>query len=69
MKFKYANHKKDKIRKSQIRKFALKFKYANHKKDRIRKSKSAKSANLRICDLRNLFADRPTLHDVCQSDA
>jgi hypothetical protein len=52
------------------------FKFANHKKDWVRKNRKSakchicgksksnkfcKSANLRICDLRNLSADNPPL--------
>jgi hypothetical protein len=50
-----ANHKKDWVRNSQISKVA-------HLR-KIRKSKKIfKFANLQICVLRNLFADRPLLN-------
>jgi len=49
-----ANGKKDWVRKSKIRK-------VTHLR-KVRKSdKLYKPAQLRICDLRNLFADRPSL--------
>jgi hypothetical protein len=34
---------------------------------KVRKSKKIKSANLRICDLRNLFADHPPLKNIRKS--
>ncbi len=46
---------KDWVRKSQIRK-------VSHLRNVCKSNKLFKSANLRICDLRNLPADRPHLH-------
>ena len=50
--FKSANRKKDCVRKSQIHK-------ASHLRKVRKSNKLFKSANLRICDFRNLYADRP----------
>jgi hypothetical protein len=52
--YKSANHKKDSARKSQIHKVP-------HLRNVRKSNKLFKSAHLRICDLRNLFADRPPL--------
>jgi hypothetical protein len=52
--FKSANQKKDWVRKSQIRKVSYLRKFR-------KSSKLFKSANLRLCDLRNLLADRHPL--------
>jgi hypothetical protein len=50
-----ANYKEDWVRKSQIRK-------VSHLRNIRKFNKLSKSANLRICDLRNLFADRPPFY-------
>jgi hypothetical protein len=50
--------KKDCVRKTQIRKVP------NFRKVRKSKLLYIKSTNLRICDLRNLFADRPYLQNA-----
>jgi len=52
--FKSVNHKKDWVHKSQIRKVP-------HLRKVRKSNKLLKSPNLRICDLRNLFANRPPL--------
>jgi hypothetical protein len=52
--YKYANGKKDWVRTSQIRKVP-------HLRKVRKSNKLYKPAKLRICDLRNLFSDRPPL--------
>jgi hypothetical protein len=55
--FKSANHKKDWVCKSQMIKLP-------HLRKVHKSNKLMKSVNLRIRDLRNLFADRPPLQRV-----